>query len=86
MKQSKLKIRFYGYFLTNIGFAVLLDIFWADINVFYFFVLKKRGDPDPEDADCNTSGTIKDEATFEDKLVDIMVLEDPQNMNQALEK
>uniref|UniRef100_A0A3P8VF86 EvC ciliary complex subunit 2 n=1 Tax=Cynoglossus semilaevis TaxID=244447 RepID=A0A3P8VF86_CYNSE len=46
---------------------------------------RKRGDPDPEDADCNTSGTIKDEATFEDKLVDIMVLEDPQNMNQALE-
>lgn len=30
--------------------------------------------------------TVKDEATFEDKMVDIMVLEDPQNMYQALEK
>lgn len=32
------------------------------------------------------SETIKEEATFEDKMVDIMVLEDPQNMHQALEK
>ncbi|XP_054640507.1 limbin-like isoform X3 [Dunckerocampus dactyliophorus] len=46
---------------------------------------KNRGDPDPEYADCNMNETAKDEATFEDKIVDIMVLEDPQNMNQALE-
>lgn len=32
------------------------------------------------------SETIKDEAAFEDKMVDTMVLEDPQNMVQALEK
>ena len=32
------------------------------------------------------SETIKDEAAFEDKMVDTMVLEDPQNMYQALEK
>ena len=47
---------------------------------------RKRGESDPEDADCNVSETIKDEATFEDKIVDTMVLEDPQNMYQALEK
>ncbi|XP_071750583.2 limbin-like [Centroberyx gerrardi] len=46
---------------------------------------KKRGDSDPEYADCNMSETAKDEAAFEDKMVDIMVLEDPQNMYQALE-
>ncbi|KAM4588126.1 limbin-like isoform 1-T1 [Odontesthes bonariensis] len=46
---------------------------------------RNRGDPDPEYADCNMSETVKDEATFEDKMVDVMVLEDPQNMYQALE-
>ncbi|KAM9408114.1 limbin-like [Pholidichthys leucotaenia] len=43
------------------------------------------GDSDPEFADCSLRGTVKDEAVFEDKMVDIMVLEDPQNMYQALE-
>uniref|UniRef100_A0A672HWV0 EvC ciliary complex subunit 2 n=1 Tax=Salarias fasciatus TaxID=181472 RepID=A0A672HWV0_SALFA len=46
---------------------------------------RNRGDSDPEYADCNLSETVKDEAAFEDKMVDIMVLEDPQNMYQALE-
>ncbi|XP_020503588.1 limbin isoform X2 [Labrus bergylta] len=46
---------------------------------------RNRGDSDPEYADCNMSESVKDEATFEDKVVDIMVLEDPQNMYQALE-
>ncbi|XP_057702880.1 limbin-like [Corythoichthys intestinalis] len=46
---------------------------------------KNRSIPDPEYADCNLTETVKDEATFEDKIVDIMVLEEPQNMNQALE-
>ncbi|XP_026204881.1 limbin isoform X2 [Anabas testudineus] len=46
---------------------------------------RNRGDSDPEYADCNISETVKDEAAFEDKMVDIIVLEDPQNMYQALE-
>ncbi|KAM9860067.1 limbin-like [Aulostomus maculatus] len=46
---------------------------------------RNRGDSDPEYADCDMSETVKEEAAFEDKIVDIMVLEDPQNMNQALE-
>ncbi|XP_029006581.1 limbin-like isoform X2 [Betta splendens] len=46
---------------------------------------RNRGDSDPEYADCNISETVKEEAAFEDKMVDIMVLEDPQNMYQALE-
>ncbi|XP_028303868.1 limbin-like isoform X2 [Gouania willdenowi] len=44
-----------------------------------------RRDSDFEYADCNLSETVKDEAAFEDKMVDIMVLEDPQNMYKALE-
>ncbi len=47
---------------------------------------RNRGYSDPEYADCNIGETVKDEATFEDKMVDTMVLEDPQNMSQALEK
>ncbi|XP_068172291.1 limbin-like isoform X2 [Antennarius striatus] len=46
---------------------------------------RKRGESDPEYADCILNETVKDEATFEDKMVDTMVLEDPQNMYQALE-
>ncbi|XP_077429934.1 limbin-like isoform X2 [Vanacampus margaritifer] len=46
---------------------------------------KNSDDPDLEYADCNMTETVKDEASFEDKIVDIMVLEEPQNMNQALE-
>lgn len=51
-----------------------------------FVPQKNRGDPDPEYADCDMMETVKDEANFEDRIVDIMVLEEPQNMNQALEK
>lgn len=46
---------------------------------------RKRGESDPEYADCNMSEAVKDEAAFEDKMVDTMVLEDPHNMYQALE-
>ncbi|XP_029287933.1 LOW QUALITY PROTEIN: limbin-like [Cottoperca gobio] len=46
---------------------------------------RNRRDSDPEYAACNMSETVKDEAAFEDKMVDTMVLEDPQNMYQALE-
>ncbi|XP_045932132.1 limbin-like isoform X2 [Micropterus dolomieu] len=46
---------------------------------------RNRGDSDPEYADCNMNETVKDEAIFEDKMVDTMVLEDPQNMYQALD-
>ncbi|RVE72391.1 hypothetical protein OJAV_G00039950 [Oryzias javanicus] len=46
---------------------------------------RNRGDSDPEYADCSMSEAIKDEASFEDKMVDVMVLEEPQNMDQALE-
>ncbi|XP_012726173.2 limbin [Fundulus heteroclitus] len=44
-----------------------------------------RCDLDPEYADSSMTETIKDEAAFEDKMVDLMVLDDPQNMFQALE-
>eukprot|EP00066_Takifugu_rubripes_P023200 XP_011612466.1 PREDICTED: limbin isoform X1 [Takifugu rubripes] len=46
---------------------------------------RKREDSDPDDADCNIDETIKEEAAFEDKIVDTMVLEEPQNMYQSLE-
>ena len=50
------------------------------------FSKKKRGDSDPEYAVCDMSEAAKEEAAFEDKMVDIMVLEDHQNMYRALEK
>ncbi|CAN9512398.1 unnamed protein product [Ophioblennius macclurei] len=66
-----------GFLLTNlIGPRARLSLLQQRRN---------RGDSDPEYADCNLSETVKDEAAFEDKMVDIMVLEDPQNMYQALE-
>ncbi|MEQ2221659.1 hypothetical protein ILYODFUR_018002, partial [Ilyodon furcidens] len=46
---------------------------------------RNRCDMDPEYAESSMSETIKDEAAFEDKMVDIMVLEDPQNMYQGLD-
>lgn len=49
-------------------------------------IQRKRGDSDPNDADCNIDETVKEEAAFEDKIVDTMVLEEPQNMYQSLEK
>lgn len=52
----------------------------------HLLIQRKRSSSDPEYADCNLSESVKDEATFEDKMVDTMVLEDPQNMYQALEK
>lgn len=49
-------------------------------------IQRKREDSDPNDADCNIDETVKEEAAFEDKIVDTMVLEEPQNMYQSLEK
>ncbi|XP_015249860.1 PREDICTED: limbin [Cyprinodon variegatus] len=44
-----------------------------------------RCDLDPEFAETSLIETIKEEAAFEDKMVDIMVLDDPPNMYQALD-
>lgn len=52
----------------------------------FILLQRNRSDSDPEFVDSNLSETVKDEATFEDKIVDTMVLEDPQNMYRALEK
>lgn len=69
---------------------VFLSIQTADTIWLYcayiFLIQRNRSDSDPEYADSNMSETVKDEAAFEDKMVDTMVLEDPQNMYQALEK
>lgn len=51
-----------------------------------FLSQRNKCDSDPEDAESIMSETVKDKAAFEDKIVDVMVLEDPQNMYQALEK
>ncbi|XP_030621235.1 limbin-like [Chanos chanos] len=44
-----------------------------------------HGDVDPEEGLCDISEAAKDEAVFEDKIIDIMALEDPVNMFQALD-
>ncbi|XP_041132325.1 limbin-like isoform X2 [Polyodon spathula] len=50
---------------------------------------KKRtgvnGECDPEQTICNISETSKEEAAFEDKIIDILIFEDPLNMYQALD-
>ncbi|KAI4871350.1 hypothetical protein NFI96_026573, partial [Prochilodus magdalenae] len=43
------------------------------------------GGVEAEDAVCNISESANEQATFEDKLIDIMALEDPQNVFQALD-
>ncbi|XP_042367287.1 limbin-like isoform X2 [Plectropomus leopardus] len=77
-----------GFFVT----LVLLSLGFLAVNLIaprtrlnLLQQRRNRGDSDPEYADCNMSETVKDEAAFEDKMVDTMVLEDPQNMYQALE-
>ncbi|KAM3877935.1 limbin-like [Diretmus argenteus] len=77
-----------GFFVTllllSLGFLAM-NLICARTRLNLLQQRKNRGDSDPEYADCNMSETAKDEAAFEDKMVDIMVLEDPQNMYQALE-
>ncbi|XP_074521708.1 limbin-like [Halichoeres trimaculatus] len=85
-------VHFAGYVVGLLVTLVLLSLGFLAMTLIgprtrlnLFHQRRKRGDSDPEDADYNMSETIKEEATFEDKMVDIMVLEDPQNMYQALE-
>ncbi|XP_076601810.1 limbin-like [Chaetodon auriga] len=77
-----------GFFVTlvllSLGFLAL-NLIGPRTRLNLLQQRRKRADSDPEYADCNLSETVKDEATFEDKMVDTMVLEDPQNMHQALE-
>ncbi|KAM7401826.1 hypothetical protein PAMP_017104 [Pampus punctatissimus] len=77
-----------GFFVTlvllSLGFLAM-NLIGLRTRLSLLQQRRNRGDSDPEYADCNMSETVKDEATFEDKMVDIMVLEDPQNMYQALE-
>nr|XP_040059349.1 limbin-like isoform X2 [Gasterosteus aculeatus aculeatus] len=71
--------------LLSLGFlAVNLIGLRTRLNLFQQ-KQRNRGDSEPEYAECNMSEAVKDEAAFEDKMVDTMVLEDPQNMYQALE-
>uniref|UniRef100_A0AAR2ITJ7 Limbin n=1 Tax=Pygocentrus nattereri TaxID=42514 RepID=A0AAR2ITJ7_PYGNA len=43
------------------------------------------GGAEAEEAVCNISESANEEATFENKIIDIMALEDPQNVFQALD-
>ncbi|XP_041837252.1 limbin-like [Melanotaenia boesemani] len=77
-----------GFFVTLVlmllGFLVL-NVTGPRTRLGLLQQKRIRGDSDPEYADCSMSETVKDQAIFEDKMVDVMVLEDPQNMYQALE-
>ncbi|CAL8340825.1 unnamed protein product [Merluccius merluccius] len=70
--------------LLSLGFLAM-NLICARIRVNLLHKRRNRAESDPESADWSLSETLKDEAAFEDKMVDIMVLEDPQNMYQALE-
>ncbi|KAK5912822.1 hypothetical protein CesoFtcFv8_002659 [Champsocephalus esox] len=77
-----------GFFVTlvllSLGFLVM-NLIGLRSRLNLLRQRRNRRDSVPEYAHCNMSETIKDEAAFEDKMVDTMVLEDPQNMYQALE-
>ncbi|KAG7271130.1 hypothetical protein CRUP_020007, partial [Coryphaenoides rupestris] len=70
--------------MLSLGFLVM-NLICARTRFNLLHKRKNRDESDPEYADWSLSETLKDEAAFEDKMVDIMVLEDPQNMYQALE-
>ncbi|MBN3321866.1 LBN protein, partial [Atractosteus spatula] len=79
-----------GFLVASILMTLAFLLFsWIGIPQMSCCKRKRRGglsgDTDPEYAVCNISETAKEEAAFEDKIVDIMILEDPQNMYQALE-
>uniref|UniRef100_A0A8C6NU16 EvC ciliary complex subunit 2 n=1 Tax=Nothobranchius furzeri TaxID=105023 RepID=A0A8C6NU16_NOTFU len=76
-----------GFFITLVLLllGLLATNFINPSRTRLFQQRRNRCDSDPEDAECNMSETVKDEAAFEDKIVDVMLLEDPQNMFQALE-
>lgn len=40
----------------------------------------------PYDGACDITASANEEAAFEDKFVDVLMLEDPQNMMQALDR
>ncbi|XP_034725088.1 limbin-like [Etheostoma cragini] len=77
-----------GFFVTlvllSLGFLAM-NLIGLQTRLNLLQKRRNRRDLAPEYADCNMSETVKDEAAFEDKMVDTMVLEDPQNMYQALE-
>ncbi|KAM8758070.1 limbin-like isoform 1-T1 [Acanthopagrus schlegelii] len=77
-----------GFFVTlvllSLGFLAM-NLIGPRTRLSLLQQRRNRSDSDPEYADSNMSETVKDEASFEDKMVDTMVLEDPQNMYQALE-
>ncbi|XP_034539424.1 limbin-like isoform X2 [Notolabrus celidotus] len=75
---------FFTLVLLSVGFLAM-SLIGPRTRLNLLHQRRNRGDSDPEYADYNMNETIKEEATFEDKMVDIMVLEDPQNMCQALE-
>ncbi|XP_007554287.1 limbin [Poecilia formosa] len=77
-----------GVFITLVLLllGVLAIKFTSSRERFCLFQQKRiRCHLDPEYAESGMSDSIKDEAAFEDKMVDVMVLEDPQNMYQALD-
>lgn len=40
----------------------------------------------PYEGACDITAAANEEAAFEDKFVDVLMLEDPQNMTQALDR
>lgn len=80
---------FIFYVLLKCTYVCIYFLWMCDLlfmHLLHFVLQRIRCHLDPEYAESSMSETIKDEAAFEDKMVDVMVLEDPQNMYQALDK
>ncbi|KAK3519950.1 hypothetical protein QTP70_008795, partial [Hemibagrus guttatus] len=66
-----------------------ISVTTADLYHHPCLILVKRRsfnlEAEPEEAVCNTSDAANEDAVFEDRIIDIMALEDPQNMSPALD-
>ncbi|KAK3553067.1 hypothetical protein QTP86_031169 [Hemibagrus guttatus] len=88
-------LHFAGFCLAFLISTLLLAFTLLTAGCFYKKCLmrappsrKRRSfnlEAEPEEAVCNTSDAANEDAVFEDRIIDIMALEDPQNMSPALD-
>lgn len=80
---------FFGGFFVSLLLSLMafLVVHLIDPSITLFFCQKRRngGSSALEFGDCDVDDSLKDEAWFENKMVDMMILEEPQNMSQTLE-
>uniref|UniRef100_A0A8C4RQ95 Limbin n=1 Tax=Erpetoichthys calabaricus TaxID=27687 RepID=A0A8C4RQ95_ERPCA len=71
--------------LHFVGFIVAFVVSFVMVCIAFLISKIVNNEVDPEYAVYNINETSKEEAAFEDKIIDIFLYEDPQNMYDALE-